>query len=145
MKFSNQYEHHDGPELHDFGPSLTRQEFLEESDINHIINQYETDGINRLTQNGAEPIFGDFSDPALNDYHHAQNLIQGAQNLFEALPARTRERFNNDPASIIAFTQDPANTKEAYDLGLLREDYKPPEPKVEPTTANPATPSTVTK
>lgn len=136
-KFSTQYDHHQGPEISDFGPSLTKQEFLEETDINNIINQYETTGMAPMA-GGAEPMYGDFSAPELQSYHQAMNIVQGSQELFDRLPARVRERFANDPANLILFVQDPANLKEAHELGLLRPDYKspseppPPKPDQEP-------------
>lgn len=136
ITFSNIYDHHQGPEISDFGPSMTRQEFLEEADVNYIVNQYETTGMNPTGMNAREPIFGDFSDPALNDYQLALNTVQGAGELFQRLPARVRERFANDPANLILFVQDPANTKEAHELGLLRDDYvspsAPPAPEPPP-------------
>lgn len=124
-KFSTQYDHHDGPEIKDFGPSLTKQEYAEESDINFIINQYETTGIAPAGP-GREPIFGDFTDPTLTDYQQALNTVQGARELFERVPAKVRERFHNDPAELIAFVQDDRNIDEAFQLGLLRPDYVSP-------------------
>lgn len=123
--FSTIYEHHQGPEISDFGPSLTKQEFLEESDVNFIVNQYETTGLGPLAAD-REPIYGDFTDPALTDYHHALQVVAGAAELFQRLPARVRERFANDPANLIQFVQDPNNQKEAHELGLLRDDYQSP-------------------
>lgn len=136
-KFSTQYDHHQGPEISDFGPSLTKQEFLEEADVNNIINQYETTGIAPMA-GGAEPLYGDFSAPELQSYHQALNIVQGSQELFDRLPARVRERFANDPANLLLFVQDPNNLKEAHELGLLREDYKSPSaPPQTPPTGDP--------
>ena len=116
----------------DFGPSMTRQEFADESDINNILNQYATHGVVPETRDGA--LFADFTDPAYTDFQRAQNMVVEANYLFEALPAKVRERFNNDPASLILFVQDDANRKEAELLGLL----KPPEPTPEPVKPEPA-------
>lgn len=117
-------------------PSKTRQEFLEESDINHIISQYETSGILPET-NGAVPQYADLTDPIFSDFQRAQNIIIDANEAFEALPARTRERFLNDPARLIAFVQDPKNQLEAAELGLLREGWKPPETPKPPEPVKP--------
>lgn len=134
MKIHTQFDPPPDPGIGDFEPSLTRQEFLDESDVNNIINSYQTDGILPTTR--PDGTYADFTDPALQDYQHAQNLVLQAQYDFQRLPARVRERFGNDPASLILFVQDPANQKEAFELGLLREDYKspsePPTPQ-EPT------------
>lgn len=142
-KFSNVYDHHQGPELGSFEPSRTKQEFLEESDVNFIVNQYEADGI-LPPLDGREPIYGDFSDPNLGNYHEALNMVQGAQELFQRLPARVRERFGNDPAELIAFVQVDANRQEAFDLGLLRADYVSPSAPPTPATAPPGAPGAPT-
>lgn len=138
-KFSTIYEHHDGPELKEFEPSKTKQEFLEESDVNFIVNQYETTGMGP-SPSGKEPVYGDFSDPAFQDYHQAVNTVLSADELFRRLPARTRERFANDPVNLILFVQDPNNQKEAHDLGLLRDDYQSPSAPPAPGPAEPPTP-----
>lgn len=135
-KFSTLYDHHDGPELHDFEPTRTKQEFAQEADINYILEQYQTTGM-LPANNGPEPAFADFTDPALADFQTAQNLVIGARDMFDHLDARIRERFNNDPATLILFMQDPANRKEAEDLGLVN---RPPEPKPEPESNKDAKP-----
>lgn len=139
MKFSTQYDHHEGPAISEFEPSRTKQEFLEESDINFIVGQYEQTGIAPPVNEG---VYGDFSAPELADYHTAQNLVIGAKELFMRVPARVRERFRNDPAELILFCQDPANTKEAHELGLLRDDYVSPSSPPGPTapTVDPVKP-----
>lgn len=135
--FSNVYEHHQGPEISDFGPSKTKQEFLEESDINNILERYEATGL--APQNPNAGMYGDFSDPALQNYQEAMNMVIGAQELFERLPPKTRERFANDPANLIMFVQDPNNQAEAHQLGLLRDDYKSPSAPPAPAPVTPET------
>lgn len=131
-RIRTQYDYDEDPGINDFGPSLTRQEFQEEADINNIIDQYETHGI--LPDTRPEGAFGDFTDPVLSNYQEAQNIVVGARELFERLPARIRERFHNDAASLIDFVQDPDNREEAIKLGIV----KPPEPPpVAPPPAEP--------
>jgi len=132
MKIYTQYDPPPADSVEDWGPSLARQEFKEESDINNIVGQYEKHGILPEVRN-AMPVYADFTDEAFRDFQRAQNIVVGARELFEALPAKTRERFNNDPAALFEFVQDPENLPEAFKLGLLREDWKP-------ATAPPATP-----
>lgn len=132
MKIHHQFDPPPDQGVGDFGPSLTRQEFLEESDINQIIKQYQTHGVLPDTRDAA-PQYADLTDPAFTDYQAAMNLVLEADYAFSRLPAKVRERFGNDPASLILFVQDEKNAKEAHELGLLRDDYKspsaPPEPK----------------
>lgn len=132
------------PGIGDFDPSRTKQEFKEEADVNYILDQYETTGIGPPIAN-REPIFGDFSDPALSNYQESLRVVAGAADLFERLPAKTRERFRNNPADLILFVQDKANAKEAVELGLI--DFipaKPQEPAPGPAPA-PAPAPGVTK
>lgn len=134
MKIHTQFDPPLDPGQGDWDPSLTRQEFLEESDVNNIINQYQTQGILPTTR--PDGTYADFTDPAFTDYQHAQQLVLDADYAFAQLPARVRERFGNDPASLILFVQDPANQEEAHKLGLLRDDYKSPS-KPPPTETKP--------
>lgn len=127
-------------EFKDFEPSLARQEFADESDINNIINQYETNGI--LPDTRPEGTYADFTDPILTNFQHAQNLVVGAREAFERLPAKIRERFQNNPASLIDFVQEPTNRDEAIRLGIVN----PPEPPpVAPPPADPPAPGTTVK
>lgn len=137
-RIRTQFDVDPDPGISDFGPSLARQEFLEESDINNIINQYETNGVIPDQVEGLR--YGDFTDPVFTDYQHAQNIVVEAGTLFERIPAKVRERFSNDPASIIEFVQDPTNYDEALKLGLVNERPKAP---VAPPAAEP--PAQVTK
>lgn len=131
VRFYTQYDPPPATGTGDFEPSLTRQEFLQESDINNILKQYQTQGI--LPETRPDGVYADFTDPAYADYQQAQNMVLEAQYLFERIPAKVRERFNNDPASLILFVQDPTNQEEAHKLGLLRDDYKSPSTPPEPT------------
>lgn len=124
---------------------ITKQEFREESDINHILDHYQTDGLLPLGRGTKEAMYGDFSDPALQNYHEALNIVLSVDQLMGRLPAKVRERFGNDPASLLDFVQDNANRTEALELGLLNPDYKSPSapPVAEPpTTPPPAQPVT---
>lgn len=127
-----QYDPPQEDTVDDFGPSLTRQEFLEESDINNIIDQYETNGI--LPDTKPEGLYGDFTDSRLTNYQEAQNIVVGARELFERLPAKIRERFHNDAASLIEFVQDPENREEGVRLGIINP---PPKPVATPPTDPP--------
>lgn len=117
-------------------PSLTQQQFKEEADINNIIASYNTTGLltNPLVQSARQPIFGDFSNLP-QDYMQVQNQLLQAQADFMDLPAKIRQRFNNNPAELISFLQNPNNVDEAIELGLMEKTSKSelaPEPKPEP-------------
>jgi phage internal scaffolding protein len=96
-------------------PSLAQQQFREECDINRILERFNVTG--QLPVVPLPPEFGDFS--GVFDYQTALNSVLDAQEAFDALPARVRERFANDPAAFVDFCLDEANKGELAELGLL--------------------------
>lgn len=98
----------------------TKQEFLEETDINTILRRFNVTG--QLPENVKAPTYGDFTE--VYDFHSAANAIAEASEAFEAMPADVRRRFDNDPARFVAFCSDEANRAEATKLGLI---VPPPE------------------
>lgn len=102
---------------------MTKDSFKDECDINNIMAKFNKTGelpdmIKR------EPRYGDFSDPL--SFQEAQNLIIHAGEQFEALPAKVRERFKNDPESFLRWVHEEASEEEMQTMGLLKE--KQPEP-----------------
>lgn len=95
-------------------PSQTQQHFKDETDINYILSNF---GIDALPVNPLSPRYGDFTDVV--DYHSALNAVIAAEDSFMALPAHLRTRFDNDPAKLIDFLENPANRQEAESLGLV--------------------------
>ncbi len=117
--------------------SKTQTQFKTEADINHLINRYKNAGsfydpLNPPRGEKRLPMFSDFS--TLPEFQNAQNIISEAQSRFEALPARTRKFFDNDPTLLIAFVNDPANRDKAIELGLVSA---PVEEPVVPVKENP--------
>lgn len=95
-------------------PTRAKQEFRDECDINRIMMQYGRTG--ELPQvSGA--VYGDFQ--STQTYHDMQNTLIAAENAFKTLPASVRKTFNNDPAAVIDFLNDPANKDKAIELGLV--------------------------
>ena len=118
----------------DFGPSLTRQEFKEDCDINTIVAQFVKTGV--VTHiNRREAQYG-YVDGA--DFSDAMRIVTQAQAMFGELPSEVRKRFNNDPAALLDFVQDPDNAAEMAQMGLTgepRDDLPPPEPPPDPEPA----------
>jgi len=112
-------------------PTMTRQEFKEECDINNIMERfglgYEAPAVPDF------PTSVDYSEFAL-DYHSAMNLVKQAQDEFMTLPAAVRDRFGHDPGRVLAFLEDPNNREEAVKLGLVNPPATAPQ-------ASPATPA----
>lgn len=101
--------------LHCEDASLTQQQFKDECDINNIMEKFGMTGL--IPQTPLEPSYGDFS--GVSDYHTALNAIMAAEAQFDALPAQIRARFDNNPANLIDFMDNPDNRSEAEKLGLV--------------------------
>lgn len=137
--FNTLYNHARIPATADFEPSKTQQQFKDEADVNQLLARYKH--VELIPVGAREPKYGDFSDPALADYHQAVELVQGVGDLMLTLPAAVRTRFNNDPVQILQFVSDKNNTAEAHALGLLRDDYVSPSATPGPTEGVPPSPS----
>ena len=61
--------------------------------------------------------------------------VQDAESAFAALSSKIRNRFDNDAALLLAFMQDPANEKEAQELGLAPQANPVPKPEPKPDPA----------
>lgn len=106
-------------------PSLTRQEFADECDINKLMAQYEKTG---LLPSHLNPTKGRYLDVSnVPDLPTALSLLADATDAFMALPATTRRDFDNDPVKFIHFAEDPNNLDKMREWGL-----SPPEAVAEP-------------
>jgi phage internal scaffolding protein len=101
--------------LHCEDATLAQQQFKEECDINNIMEKFGMTGL--IPQAPLTASYGDFT--GVNDYHTALNAIIAAEEQFDALPAQLRARFDNDPANLIDFMENPENRSEAENLGLV--------------------------
>jgi len=99
-------------------PSLAKQSFRDECDINNILRQFNVTG--ELPVGSVQPQYGDFS--GITDYQSALNAVMAAQDSFLELPAKVRARFDNDPAVFLDFVSDEANRDEMKALGLLSQE-----------------------
>lgn len=109
-------------------PTMAQQQFRDEADINTIMERFGRTG--ELIAPVRMPQYGDFT--GVSDYHTAMNAVIEAQTSFDALPAKVRARFDNDPGRFVEFCLDDNNRDEAVKLGLVA-------PKVEPATPAEAT------
>lgn len=105
-------------------PSLTRQEFADECDINKLMAQYEKTGFLPSHNNPGEPRYLDVSD--VPDLMQAHAVLQEATASFMSLPATVRRDFDNDPIKFINFAENPENIEKLREWKLA-----PPAP-VEP-------------
>lgn len=103
--------------LHCEDASLAQQHFKDECDINNILRQFNITGL--LPEAPLSPRYGDFT--GVGDYHTALNQVIAAEDEFMSLPANLRARFENDPAQLIDFLENPENLNEAISLGLVNK------------------------
>jgi len=107
--------------------SQVQQHLAAETDINNIMAKYVRTGqFHHVSAKAAQ--YGDFSE--VPDYKTAMEHIMAADALFMELPAKVRDRFNNDPAQFVEFTTDPANIDEVRKLGLAPAAPQEPEPPI---------------
>lgn len=102
-------------------PSRTQQSFKDECDVNKIMKKFKkvmgSDYLSRY--NGiVGGQFGDFS--SVTDYRTAIEQVSAAKDVFGALPAIIRKRFDHDPATFLDFCHDPKNIDELKSLGLTK-------------------------
>ena len=114
-------------------PGRTKQSFKDECDVNVIMRRYERTGV--LPTDGTEPQYGDATGA---DFQAAQLLVAEARSRFFALPARVRDRFENDPGTFLAFMEDDRNHAEAREMGLLPAEPAPPNGAATPLATPPA-------
>lgn len=111
------------------GPSLTRQEFADECDINILMKRYEAHAIGGPGNLGPlVPQYVDLSQ-APQDLLGYMALMASAESAFMSLPAQVRKEFDNDPVTFVDFASDPENLPQMRSWGLAppaRADVVPP-------------------
>lgn len=104
----------------------TQQHHAKSADLNEIVRRFGVTGA-ALPPAPLDPrYYGDFTDTA--DLQTALDRVRAAQDHFESLPAKVRDRFANDPVRLHRFVMDPDNAEEAVKLGLLHKRAKPEPP-----------------
>lgn len=148
-KIKNRFAQEKTPGI-DFDPkkkeskSKTQQQFAKDADINTIWKRYQKTGllVDPLTLKTRRPQFGDFSQ--LGDYQTVKNLVIDIEKRFMTLPSQLRARFENDPSVLLEWLADPANRKEAGELGLMEKlppTDKDGNPIPQPAPQTPETPA----
>lgn len=97
------------------GEALTKQSEAADTDINNIVAKFVKTGTLPLVQ--TPPLNEDFSE-LVWDYQTALNMVLEADRSFNALDAKVRAKFDNDPAKFVAFCNDRENLPEMRKMGL---------------------------
>jgi len=101
-------------------PSMTKQCFKKECDINNILAKHDKTGlISHVNKHD-----GNYGDATAVDFHEAMNTITIAEQMFAELPSSTRKRFENDIPAFLDFVQNPDNAQEMVDMGLATTSAK---------------------
>lgn len=115
IPFRTAYSNRERVQLVNDEPSLTKQCFQSECDINSIMKKWERTGVLENVR-ARQGHYGDFTN--VSDYQSAVNAVVNAQEAFDSFPATLRARFRNDPALFLEFVDDPSNIEEMISLGL---------------------------
>lgn len=118
------------------GPSLTRQEFAEECDVNALMKRYEAHVIGGPgnLQSMGPPMYADFATMprTLLEYMDFMNMAEAQ---FMSLPAVVRREFDNDAKMFVDFASDPENLEQMRTWGLAPP--KPVDPPAGPAVVAP--------
>lgn len=125
-------------------PRRVKQSHVAECDINTIMKQYSQTG--QLKHISARAQMGEYLDlPDQVDFQASLQIIKDGETAFAGLPAKTRDRFDNDPANFLAFMANPTNQDEAVQLGLMTKPPAPPQATPVASTSESSSPPTPPK
>lgn len=109
-------------------PTLTKQEFKDECDVNKIVERASRGIVPRFNSLPAQ--YGDFSDvPSLMD---AFDMTARAQEVFETLPSGLRQELGNDPRNVGSITRAQFEKYRLLKSQELSEDVIDPSSKAAP-------------
>jgi phage internal scaffolding protein len=123
----NRPRHDDRADMAHFAPSMTKQEFADDCDINTLMARYEAGGaISHV--NRQAPVYMDVTQ--VPDLRGHLDAMREASFAFMALPAKVRKEFDNDPERFVDFAQQPESLGKMREWGLAPEAVVVPEPPI---------------
>lgn len=116
--------------------SRTQQHFEPECNINGILEKFSTTGtlVDPMVPRTRSAMSGDFRGIPSN-FQELQNTLIEAQKSFMSVPAKIRQRFNNDAGEFVRFFENPENRQECISMGLIPETKPTPPAAVIPPSA----------
>jgi phage internal scaffolding protein len=128
-RFKKPYEYDNRVKTVNDEPSMTKQEFTDDVDINRIMDKAQKGMvISHFNKN-----FPRYDDMTGIEFTEAMQKVAEAQSLFQELPSSIRTKFDNSPAKFLDWIQDEKNYDEARELGFdMPEAPAPVEPVPEP-------------
>lgn len=115
-------------DVSDWGPSLTRQEFAEDADINVLMARFPNSGILPPL---VAPEYVDFTQVP-GDLMSQLEVFDRAAAAFMTLPAQVRKEFENNPHAFVSFAVDPVNLEQMRTWGLAPPAEVPDAPREPP-------------
>lgn len=116
LKLNSAYVPHD-PVVAEVGEaSMTRQEFMEECDINVTMARVEKHGVWPFRPD-KEPVYLDLTTVPDN-LMEVLNTLNDATDAFMTLPASVRKEFDNDAVKFVEFAQNGENIGKLREYGL---------------------------
>lgn len=102
-------------------PSLTKQSFKEECDLNLLVKRFKDNNADVFEQFSKYSAgeYGDFSE--IVDYRTALEQVKHANESFSKLPAQIRQFFHNSPEYFLDFCQNSNNIDTLRELGLAHK------------------------
>lgn len=121
-------------------PSMTKQSFVAECDINNIIREFQVTGqVAHINRQAAQGAYLELPDEL--DFQQSLDLVKKAETAFATLPAKVRAELGNDPAAFLAYVADPANHDRLVEWGLAKPaETPPPAPIPAPPAPGPTPP-----
>lgn len=98
------------------GRGKTEQAHKKQCDINYILRDYYANGMIKH----AKTYEGRYDDISVESFQDAMFKVKQAEQMFADLPSNLRKEFGQDPASFLAFVQDPANGPRMREMGILK-------------------------
>ena len=98
---------------------FTEQHHKDTCDINKVIQKYDKTGVITHVQK-IEAKFGNLTGDNLKDM---MDQVHNAVDMFNQLPSEIRTRFDNHPAELVRFMENPENRAEAIKLGIIKESW----------------------
>lgn len=101
---------------------MAEQSHKRACDVNCILAKYQKTGvIDHVKTHGPQ-----YMDVPAIDYREAMEIVASSNSMFEELPARARDYFDNSPEKFLTYVQDPqTDYTKLHELGLLDPQYVP--------------------
>lgn len=110
--------------------SVTKQADGPASDVNNIVRRFVDTGL--LPQSRELPTFGDAT--IVGSLQDAMNMLIEAGEFFQELPAKMRERFDNDPRLFAMQAGTPEAAEIFREFGYLPKEKAPSDDPTAPGT-----------